>query len=267
MTRPPLFVVDAFTDVPFSGNPAGVCILSEPRPDSWMQSMAMEVNHSETAFLLRESDGWRLRWFTPRTEVDLCGHATLASAHILWEEGLLPRSEEARFYTLSGLLRSRRVDGWIELDFPSNPVQEAEAPRELVRALGGAPVYTGRNRLDYLVEVESEEVLRNLSPDLGLLGKLQSRGVIVTCRAERGEFDYLCRCFAPGVGIDEDPVTGSAQCYLGPYWSERLGKKELLAYQASARGGMLRVRPEGDRVLIAGKAVTVFRVKLAGELD
>ncbi len=266
MNLPLLLVVDAFTEAPFSGNPAGVCLLSEPRPESWMQSLAREVNHSETAFLLKETDGWRLRWFTPQTEVDLCGHATLASAHALWEEGLLRHSEEARFHTLSGLLTARRRKGWIELDFPAEEGAEVAAPRELVQALGVTPVYTGRSRLFYLVDVESEKVLRKLSPNMGLLKRLRPGAVIVTSRAETEGFDYVCRCFAPQLGIDEDPVTGSAQCYLGPYWCERLGKEELLAYQASARGGTLRVRPRGDRVLISGKAVTVFRITLVGDV-
>lgn len=262
MTGPPLFVVDAFAEGPFTGNPAGVCLLSEPAPDPWMRALAREVNHSETAFLLPQSDGWRLRWFTPKAEVDLCGHATLASAHVLWEEGLLPPGQEARFHTLSGLVSARREGAWVELDFPAEVGEEVEAPPELTQALGATLLYTGRNRLDYLVEVESEDVLRALVPDLGLLTRVEARGVIATSRPRAEGYDYVCRVFAPQLGIDEDPVTGSAQCYLGPYWSDRLGKEKLLAYQASPRGGTLRVRPEGNRVRIGGKAVTVLKGRL-----
>lgn len=260
-----LLVVDAFTDAPFGGNPAGVCLLPEPRSEAWMQSLAREVHHSETAFLVEEADGWGLRWFTPETEVDLCGHATLASAHVLWEEGRLAPADEARFHTLSGLLTARREGGWIELDFPAEVGAETDPPEDLVQGLGVTPQYTGRNRRDYLVEVASEETVRALAPDLRLLSRLEALGIIVTARAETDGVDYVCRFFAPRAGIDEDPVTGSAQCYLGPYWSERLGKESLVAHQASARGGTLRVRPVGDRVRIAGQAVTVFRLEPASE--
>jgi PhzF family phenazine biosynthesis protein len=259
-----LLQIDAFTDVPFRGNPAAVCFLDKVRETAWMQDLAMEMNLSETAFLLRIDDGYSLRWLSPTVEIDLCGHATLASAHALWEEGLLPESETARFHTRSGLLTATRNGEWIELDFPATLEQPVDASSELVEGLGNPRiVYAGRNRLDYLVEVESEEVLRNLQPDHSKLRTLGLRGVIVTSRPSSAGFDFVSRFFAPGSGIDEDPVTGSAHCCLGPYWASRLGKTEFLAYQASARGGVVRVRLDGDRVKLGGRAVTVLRGELA----
>ena len=257
-----LFQVDAFTDTPFAGNPAAVCVLPETRDVRWMQSVAQEMNLSETAFLLRQADGFNLRWFTPAIEVDLCGHATLASAHVLWEAGYLKPEEQARFSTRSGLLTAMRRGDWIELDFPAEPEASATAPPSLAKALGVTPKYVGRNRFDYLVEVESEDTVRNLKPDFNLLGEIPSRGFIVTSRAISSGYDFVSRFFAPGAGINEDPVTGSAHCCLGPHWSRPLGKTEFLAYQASARGGVVRVRLSGDRVHLGGKAVTVLRGEL-----
>lgn len=259
-----LLQIDAFTDVPFRGNPAAVCFLDKVRETSWMQDLAMEMNLSETAFLLRAEDGYSLRWLSPTVEIDLCGHATLASAHALWEEGHLPETETARFHTRSGLLTATRNGEWIELDFPAKLEEPIDPSAELVEGLGNPRiVYAGRNQLDYLVEVESEEVLRNLQPDHAKLRTLGLRGVIVTSRPSSAGFDFLSRFFAPGAGIDEDPVTGSAHCCLGPYWASRLGKKEFVAYQASPRGGVVRVRLEGDRVKLGGRAVTVLRGELA----
>jgi PhzF family phenazine biosynthesis protein len=284
----PLYQVDAFSDRPFAGNPAGVCILSadDPRASdaSWMQNVAREMNLSETAFLRPRSDGFDLRWFTPAMEVDLCGHATLASAHVLYERGVLPAGEEARFYTASGLLTAVRRGEWLELDFPAEPAEPAEAPAALREALGARALFVGRNRLDYLVEVESEEAVRSLRPDLARLRTLRERGVMVTSRARfrnsgvkpgfagvkpgfagvalsrsPRDYDFVSRFFAPGAGIDEDPVTGSAHCCLGPYWGGRLGKSELTGYQASARGGLVRVRLAGPRVKLGGRAVTVIQ--------
>jgi PhzF family phenazine biosynthesis protein len=259
-----LLQIDAFTDVPFRGNPAAVCFLDRERDTDWMQNVAMEMNLSETAFLLPVEDGFSLRWLTPTVEVDLCGHATLASAHALWEEGVLGQSETARFQTRSGLLTATRNGEWIELDFPEKIAEPAEAFPELVAGLGNPRIlFAGSNKLDYIVEVESEEVLRNLRPDHARLRTIGLRGVIVTSRPSTGGFDFISRYFAPGSGIDEDPVTGSAHCCLGPYWASRLGKRELVGYQASARGGIVRVRLEGDRVKLGGRAVTVLRGELA----
>ncbi len=254
--------VDAFTSAPFAGNPAGVCVLPGPGRAEWMQRVAREMNLAETAFLHRREDGFSLRWFTPTVEVDLCGHATLASAHVLWEEGYLRPEAQARFYTRSGLLTADRRGEWIEMDFPATPARPAEAPTELTRALGVEPVFVGQSQFDYLVEVDSEETLRGLKPDMGLLERVPVRGVIVTCRGASGEFDFVSRFFAPQSGVPEDPVTGSAHCTLAPFWGERLGKTEMRAYQASARGGVLRVRVQGERVGIGGQAVTVLRGEL-----
>lgn len=254
--------VDAFTDRPFRGNPAAVCLLPEPREDTWLQEVARELNLSETAFLLRQEEGFELRWFTPTVEVDLCGHATLASAHALWEGGHLGHDEIARFHTRSGLLTAKRSDGWITMDFPGKPEEETLAPADLVRALGADPVYIGRSHFDLLVELESEEAVRTLDPDIGVLRAIPARGVIVTSRATTPGFDFVSRFFAPRVGVDEDPVTGSAHCCLGPYWQKRLGRDSFTAYQASARGGTVRVEVRGDRVRLGGQAVTVMHAEL-----
>ena len=256
--------VDAFTDRPFSGNPAAICLLPAPASDQWMRDVAREMNLSETAFLVRrnDDDGFDLRWFTPTVEVALCGHATLASAHVLWEGRHLGSDEQARFHTSSGLLTARRLDDWIELDFPAESPASVEVPGELVAALGVEPQWVGRNRFDYLVEVASEDAVRSTAPDFGALRGLSSRGVIVTSRSSAPEFDVVSRFFAPAAGIDEDPVTGSAHCCLGPFWRDRLGTDRFVAYQASARGGVVKVRVAGDRVHLGGQAVTVMRAEL-----
>jgi PhzF family phenazine biosynthesis protein len=258
----PIIHVDAFTARPFSGNPAAVCILAGSRDDTWMLNVAREMNLSETAFLLKRPDGYDLRWFTPEVEVDLCGHATLASAHVLWEDNHLQPDEEARFHTRSGLLTARRKDDWIEMDFPAEPQKPSIAPSHLTRALGTTPVYVGKNRFDYLIEIESEEVLRKLQPDLARLKTVSARGVMVTALADSKEYDFVSRFFAPAVGINEDPVTGSAHCCLGPYWQKRLKKDFFTAYQASARGGVVRVCVNNDRVLLGGRAITMLRGEL-----
>jgi predicted PhzF superfamily epimerase YddE/YHI9 len=257
-----LFQVDAFTDRPFAGNPAAVCLLDEPRDARWMQDVAREMNLSETAFLEPADDGYGLRWFTPAVEVALCGHATLASAHVLWETGTLEPAAAARFHTLSGLLTAERQREWIELDFPARPAEEAPPPAGLLEAFGD-PVFVGRSRDDYLLELPSEDAVRTAAPDHRRVAALGVRGVIVTARASSPPYDFVSRFFAPGSGIDEDPVTGSAHCTLGPYWAPQLGKDELLAYQASARGGVVKVRVAGDRVKLGGQAVTVLRGRLA----
>jgi PhzF family phenazine biosynthesis protein len=263
MAAVPIVQVDAFTNRPFAGNPAAVCVLDQARDEPWMQNVAREMNLSETAFLVPREDGYHLRWFSPAVEVALCGHATLASAHVLWEDGYLRPGAEARFHTMSGLLRATRHGEWIELDFPAKLEAPAEPPIDLAKVLGAAPLYVGRNEFDYLVEVDSADCLRSLRPDFSRLRELSVRGMIVTSRSESAEFDFLSRFFAPGAGIDEDPVTGSAHCCLGPFWGTRLGKSEMLAYQASARGGVVRVRLAGDRVHLGGQAVTVLRGQLS----
>jgi len=256
--------VDAFTTRPFAGNPAAVCILPEPAEPAWMLNVAREMNLAETAFLVKQRDGYDLRWFTPAVEVDLCGHATLASAHVLWEDGHLKPTEQARFHTKSGLLTADKRDSWIELDFPVTPPTAAPAPAGLVDALGAKPTFVGRSRFDYLVQVENEATVRGLTPDLNAMSHVEARGVIVTSATdEKSPYDFVSRFFAPQSGVPEDPVTGSAHCALAPYWSAKLGKQELIAYQASPRGGELRLRLVGDRVKIGGQAVTVLRGELA----
>jgi PhzF family phenazine biosynthesis protein len=253
-----IFQVDAFTDKPFGGNPAALCILSERRDEEWMRNVAGEMNLSETAFLYRQAVGFNLRWFTPTVEVDLCGHATLASAHVLWESGYLKPDERAYFFTRSGLLTAELKGGWVEMDFPSEPEELANPPDELIKALGLEPKYVGKNRFDYLIEVESEQIVRNVRPDFRLLATLPVRGVMVTSLSDCKDYDFVSRFFAPCSGIDEDPATGSAHCCLGPFWKKRLDKDQFIAYQASSRGGVIRVRLAGDRVYLAGQAVTVM---------
>jgi len=257
-----IFQVDSFTSRAFSGNPAAICIMTSPPDEVWMHNVAREMNLSETAFLVPKDDGFNLRWFTPTVEVELCGHATLASAHILWSTGILPPDNQARFYTLSGLLTAERKGDWIELDFPAKPEERATPWAELVRGLGINPRYVGKSHFDYLVEADSEQAVRNMAPDFGLLKLTNARGVIVTARSEGGEFDFISRFFAPGSGVDEDPVTGSAHCVLGPFWAKRLGKTEFTAYQASARGGVVKVSVAGNRIKLRGQAVTVMRGEL-----
>ena len=260
--------VDAFSDQPFRGNPAAVCVLERERDEPWMRDVAREMNLSETAFLWRERGAWRLRWFTPVAEVDLCGHATLAAAHVLWEEDYLPAAAEAQFDTRSGRLTGRRDGDWIELDFPRTPATPAAAAAGLLEALGAAaPVAVARSRFDYLVELAAAAEVRALSPDFGALRRVAARGVIVTARSDDAASDFVSRFFAPAVGVDEDPVTGSAHCCLAPWWAERLGRDRLTGHQASARGGLGRVELRGERVRLAGRAVTVLRGELVGGAD
>ena len=255
--------VDAFAERPFAGNPAAVCLLSEPKDAVWMQLVAREMNLSETAFLERRSrDTFDLRWFTPTVEVDLCGHATLASAHVLWEQGISSCSTKLRFSTRSGVLTAQQREGVIELDFPAVVDDPVAPPAGLVDALGADPKYVGRNKFDYLVELSSEAVVRGLRPDLHRLGRVKARGVIVTARSSDPTFDFVSRFFAPSVGVNEDPVTGSAHCCLGPYWQRVTGRDTFTAYQASPRGGVVRVRMDDGRVKLAGHAVTVFTAAL-----
>jgi PhzF family phenazine biosynthesis protein len=258
--RHSLFCVDAFADRIGTGNPAGVCILEQPADPAWMQMIAREMNLSETAFVARESDGFGLRWFTPRVELDLCGHATLATAHILREEGYLGAKESARFFTKSGILSAGLAGGLVELDFPALPEEPAPPPAGLSRALGIQSCYTGKNRFDWLVEAETEDQVRSMVPDFCGLAHIPMRGVIDTARASTPGFDFVSRFFAPSVGVNEDPVTGSAHCCLAPHWHKKLKKNAMTAFQASDRGGVVHVRTDTpDRVTIAGKAVTVWK--------
>jgi PhzF family phenazine biosynthesis protein len=267
-----LIQIDAFTTEPFAGNPAAVCLLATPRDESWMQAVAREMNLSETAFLCRRAAtdgpdaGFDLRWFTPSVEVALCGHATLASAHALWETGEIGAGQVARFHTKSGWLTAEPRDGLIELDFPATPAATADPPPGLADALGVAPAYVGKSRFDYLIEVDGEDVVRRLTPDIARIKTLPVRGVMVTSRATTAGWDFVSRFFAPAAGVDEDPVTGSAHCCLTPYWSGKLGKTEMTARQLSARGGTIHVRLAGDRVKLGGHAVTVMRGTLAESL-
>ncbi len=258
----PLLVVDAFTDRPFSGNPAAICLLPAWRDDRWLQSFAAEMKLSETAYLVRNTEGFDLRWFTPAIEVDLCGHATLASAHALWEERTAPASAPIRFATKSGTLTATRAAGRIELDFPLSAEAPVEPPSELLPALGVTARYVGKSRFDFLVEVESEEIVRQATPDFRRLASAPVRGTIVTSRSSDPQFDFVSRFFAPAAGVDEDPVTGSAHCCLADFWQKRLKKTEFRAYQASPRGGVVHVRVSGDRVILGGQAVTVTRGEL-----
>jgi len=263
MKKPlPLFQVDAFTDRPFSGNPAAVCLLDGERDADWLQAVAAEMNLSETAFLLEQADGFGLRWFTPTTEVDLCGHATLAAAHVLWEQRLLTPETTARFHTRSGLLRATHNNGMIELDFPATPAEPASAPPGLLAALGLDKGDIYRSRFDYLVVVDNEDTVHTLQPDFSALGQIEARGIIVTARSNDPAYDFISRFFAPAAGIDEDPVTGSAHCTLAPWWASRLGKPSMTAFQASKRGGVIKVSLQNDRVRLGGRAVTIF----SGEL-
>jgi predicted PhzF superfamily epimerase YddE/YHI9 len=260
MMRTKNFQVDAFASSPFKGNPAGVCFLEKSQPETWMKNVASEMNLSETAFLVPEDDGFRLRWFTPRVEVDLCGHATLASAHILWEKGILKSESQARFFTRSGQLNAIKDGEWIVLDFPALPPEAIPAPHDLQSIFQTNIVYIGKSRFDWLVEVEDEEYLRALQPDFTAINKLPARGLIVTSRSS--EYDFISRFFAPAVGINEDPVTGSSHTVLTPYWARKLAKNELFAYQASERGGELKLWNRDTRVGIGGHAVTVMEIEL-----
>ena len=265
----PIYQIDAFTNKPFGGNPAAVCILppnSDKATDgAWMQSVAAEMNLSETAFLVEQADGYNLRWFTPASEVILCGHATLASAHALWSEGYLAKSKAARFHTKSGLLTCTLDDSCnISMDFPARLSGPVEPPKGMLDALGiASAIFVGRNADDYLIEVDSPNLVYNMSPDFGHLAEVETRGTVVTSQAtDSDEFDFISRMFAPAVGINEDPVTGSAHCALTPYWANKLGKSEMVGYQASARGGVVHVTHHGERVLLGGQAVTVLKGEL-----
>lgn len=259
----PIFIVDAFAERPFQGNPAAVCPLEAPADAGWMQRVAAEMNLSETAFVVPNGTGFDLRWFTPRVEVDLCGHATLATAHLLWEQKLAPAGEAIRFQTQSGQLTCLKSRGRIELDFPAEPPRAVAPLPELAMALGAEPLYLGRNRFDVLAEFASEEAVAQLRPDFTRLEAIPARGIIATARSSDPRFDFVSRFFAPAVGVNEDPVCGSAHCCLGPFWSTKLNKADLVGHQISARGGIVGVRVLEQRVVLSGVAVTV----LVGRLD
>lgn len=254
--------VDAFTDRPFGGNPAAVCWLDAEADPVWMQAVAAEMNLSETAFVRRLDEGLELRWFTPTIEVDLCGHATLATAHALWHSGTVPTTEALRFHTKSGWLTCTRNGEFIELDFPATPSEPAESSELLCSALGARPAFVGRSRFDLLTVFENAQEVRSLQPDYGQLARIPVRGVIATAPSDDPKYDFISRFFAPNCGVNEDPVCGSAHCCLTPYWAGRLGKTHLMAYQASARGGVLRLQLKGDRVVLGGRAVTVWKGEL-----
>ena len=262
-----VFQVDAFTNEPFKGNPAGVCLLENPKTDSWMQSFAKDMNLSETAFLLKDQSVFHLRWFSPKTEDPLCGHATIASAHVLWEEKILRRDEEAIFNTKSGLLKAKHSrNSWIEMDFPARVVEPVEEQRILNEALKISPNFAGRfttpNGNLYLFEIQNENLVKNLNPDFELIKKTDAIDIIVTSISDSKEYDFVSRFFAPGVGIKEDPVTGSAHCSLAPYWGRKLNKNELIGFQMSERTGIVGCVWLNDRVTLKGKAITIFRGEL-----
>ncbi|GAB2651018.1 PhzF family phenazine biosynthesis protein [Saccharopolyspora gloriosae] len=250
-----IYVVDSFTETPFSGNPAGVVLLDAPASETWMRSVAAEMKHAETAFVVLDgTEPKPLRWFTPTTEVDLCGHATLATAHVL--------GGDQRFSTRSGeLICTDAGDGWIGMDFPASAPSPADGPADLAEALPGATVRAVLSTSDdLLVRVGSAAEVRALEPDLERIGAWPLRGVIVTAEGDRDGIDFVSRFFAPASGIPEDPVTGSAHCKLAPYWAAELGRAgaELVGEQTSARGGFVRATPHGDRIALRGRAVTVL---------
>ena len=253
-----IFQVDAFTSEPFKGNPAAVCILEKNVSDEWLQGVATEMNLSETAFITatEERNKYKLRWFTPKVEVDLCGHATLATAHVLYQNNYVSSSETIFFETKSGILKTLKNENYIQLDFPETPVSDNELPKGIENIIGAKVMYSGKSIFDYFLLLEDEAQLINLKPNFGELIKFGKRGIIVTAGSKK--YDFISRFFAPQSGIDEDPVTGSAHCALYPYWSKKLNKKELVAYQASERGGLLKLSSENSRILISGEAITIL---------
>lgn len=258
----PLYLVDAFAERPFAGNVAAICLVDHWPADEWMQQLAAELQHSESAFVRPDGEDFALRWFTPAVEVDLCGHATLAASHVLWQTGRVAAGRPIRFSTRSGILTARPEDGQIGLDFPLDPQAETAPPPGLLAALGGSAKYVGKGRFDYLIELGSEDEVRALVPDFGRLAEVECRGVIVTAPAAGEPYDFVSRFFAPAAGVNEDPVTGSAHCTLAHFWHGRLGKASMRAYQASRRGGAVGVRVDGDRVHLLGTAVLVFEGQL-----
>jgi PhzF family phenazine biosynthesis protein len=261
--RQPIWVVDAFTRERFRGNPAAVCVLPAPAPEAWMRQVAAELNLAETSFVVARADGgWDLRWFTPTVEVALCGHATLAAAHVLWESGRLAAALPARFHTRSGWLECVERSGLIEMDFPARPATQAEAPAGLAQALGADLRWCGQSAEDWLVEMPHAAIVRGMDPDLTALARIPARGIIVTAPSDLPDYDFISRFFGPAAGVPEDPVTGSAHCTLGPFWAARLGRTTLRGWQASRRGGAVEVECLGNRVRLRGPAVTAWRGEL-----
>ena len=256
------FIIDAFTKTPFKGNPAAVCILEQRMDDDWMQAVAAEMGVSETAFVVQGDNDFHLRWFTPQVEVDLCGHATLATSHALWSSGLCNESEEIRFQTKSGTLTAKQDEGVIFLDFPAKVATESEMPEGLAAAMGIMPVFCGKNQFDILMQVGSQADVENVKVDFERLGQIPVRGVILTAASDNDQYDFVSRFFAPAVGINEDPVTGSAHVCLAPFWSDKLGKSEMVGYQASPRGGVVTTRLQDDRVHLGGTAVVIVKGEL-----
>lgn len=257
-----MYQVDAFSSQAFAGNPAAVCLLDDERPAHWMQSVAAEMNLSETAFVQPHNGGYKLRWFTPLAEVNLCGHATLASAHILWESEQVASQQTIEFYTNSGILTAQNRHGRIEMSFPVEQVDKRETPTALSEALGMTPIEAWKCQSDYLVVLENEAAVQNLQPELHRLKEIFVRGVIVTAKSDHDEYDFVSRFFAPRVGVDEDPVTGSAHCVLASYWGRKLNKQHMIARQLSKRGGVLYLSLEKDRLLIRGDACTILKGEL-----
>lgn len=257
-----LHVVDAFTATAFRGNPAAVCIAEAEPGDGWMQQVAAEMHQPETAFLVKGEDGWNLKWFSPEAEVELCGHATLAAASVLWSTGREPAGSAITFRTRSGPLVARQEGAGIALDFPAVPVAPCDPPEGLASALGAPVVFCGRTRFDLFAELPSAADVCGLDPDLPALAAMPARGIIVTAASDMPEYDFVSRFFAPSLGVPEDPVTGSAHCTLGPFWGERLDKTALAGFQCSARGGVVRVALRGDRVVLSGTAVPVLSGRL-----
>jgi len=252
-----MFIVDSFTDKIYKGNPAAVCLIEKKLNELEYQNIAMEMNLSETAFLLKKSENvYDLRWFTPEEEVNLCGHATLASAHILWEQGIAAKNLPISFNTLSGVLSAKYEQDWITLDFPAQNPVESKGDPDLLEAIPGDKISILEDELSYIIIMKNEEDIREMNPDFDLLYKTRKKEVIVTALSENPEYDFVSRFFGPAIGIKEDPVTGSAHCYLAPYWSGILGRKDLTGYQASRRGGFVHCTVVGDRVLLKGKACT-----------
>ena len=254
--------INTFTEQAFRGNPAAVCFLTNEKESSWMQTVAKEINIPTTAFIYFLNGEYHLRWFTPSTEIPICGHGTLASAYFLWEKGFVDKHNSISFYTKSGVLKAKLINGWVRLQFPLIIEENVVAPELLIKALGVEPVYVGKSRLDYLVEVKSEEVVRNLKPNIDLIAQLPVRGVIVTSHSNSKEFDFVSRFFSPAQGIIEDYVNGSSHCCLGPYWKNKLHKTDLIAYQASERGGIIKVEVLEDNIFLSGKSITFLEGKL-----
>ena len=251
-------IINTFTEEAFKGNPAAVCYLNEEKDPNWMQAVAKEINVPTTAFIRSLNNEYSLRWFTPTTEIPICGHGTLASSFFFWFLGFVDKEKSITFHTKSGVLKAQLIDDWVQLQFPAILEEKVVVPDLLIKALGVEPVYVGKNKLDYLVEVESEDIVRNLKPNIDLITQLPVRGVIVTSQSSTNELDFISRFFSPAQGIIEDYVNGSSHCCLGPYWKNKLHKTDFIAYQASERGGIIKVRVLDENVLLCGKSITIF---------